>query len=97
MFIDESGVATSTQPLRGRSPRGEHCVASDPAGHWKICSMIGAVRLDGPLLGSPLDGLVDQTSFAVWVIDYLWTSAVLGSRRTMHSSRVLTRGCERSA
>jgi len=29
--------------------------------------MIGAVRCDGPLLCSTLDGPVDQASFAVWV------------------------------
>jgi len=55
------------QRLRGRSPRGERCRASGPAGHWKICTMIGAVRLDGPLLCSTLDGPVDQPSFAAWV------------------------------
>jgi len=71
VFIDESGAATSLQRLRGRSPRGERCIASGPAGHWTICTMIGAMRLDGPLLCSTLDGAVDQASFEVWVRDWL--------------------------
>lgn len=71
MFIDESGATTAMQRLRGRSPRGERCRVSGPAGHWKICTMIGAVRLDGPLICSTLDGPVDQTSFVAWVKDHL--------------------------
>jgi transposase len=67
VFIDESGAATTMQRLRGRSPRGQRCRASGPAGHWKICTMIGAVRVDGPLVCSTLDGPVDQESFEVWV------------------------------
>jgi transposase len=67
VFIDESGSTTAMQRLRGRSPRGERCVASGPGGHWKICTMIGAVRLDGPLVCSTLDGSVDQVSFTFWV------------------------------
>lgn len=71
VFIDESGAATSLQRICGRSPRGQRCLASGPAGHWAICTMIGAVRLDGPLLCCTLDGPVDQASFAVWVSDCL--------------------------
>lgn len=36
-----------------------------------MCTMIGAVRLDGPLQCSTLDGPVDQESFAVWVRECL--------------------------
>jgi transposase len=71
IFLDESGATTTMQRLHGRSPRGERCHASGPAGHWKICTMIGAVRMDGPLICSTLDGPVDQTSFLAWVQDDL--------------------------
>jgi transposase len=67
VFIDESGATTAMQRLRGRSPRGQRCRASGPAGHWKICTMIGAVRLDGPVVCSTLDGAVDQNAFVAWV------------------------------
>ena len=71
VFIDESGATTAMQRLRGRSPRGERCRMSGPGGHWKICTMIGAVRLDGPLICTTLDGAVDQPSFALWVNEHL--------------------------
>jgi transposase len=74
VFIDESGATTAMQRLRGRSPRGERCRASGPAGHWKILTMIGAVRVDGPLICSTLDGPVDQPSFLAWVHESLCPS-----------------------
>ena len=67
VFVDESGASTSMQRTRGRSPRGERCVASGPAGHWKISTIIGAVRLDGPLACATLDGPVNTEAFLAWV------------------------------
>jgi transposase len=67
VFIDESGASTDLQRLRGRSPRGQRCVASGPAGHWKTTTMIGAVRVDGPLACATLDGAVDADSFIAWI------------------------------
>ena len=46
--------------LRGRSPRGQRCVASAPYGHWKTTTFIAGLRhdaitaplvLDGPMIG----------------------------------------------
>ena len=56
-------ASTDLQRLRGRSPRGKRCVAAGPAGHWKKTTMIGAVRVDGPLACETLDGAVDTDSF----------------------------------
>jgi len=67
VFIDESGASTDLQRLRGRSPRGQRCVASGPAGHWKITTMIGAVGVDGPRACATLDGAIDTDSFSTWV------------------------------
>lgn len=67
VFIDESAARTDMQRLRGRAPRGRRCVAAGPAGHWKVATMIGAVRLDGPLSCATLDGAVDAATFLVWV------------------------------
>ena len=67
VFIDESGATTDMQRTRGRSPRGERCVGSGPAGRWKVATLIGAVRVDGPLACSTLDGAVDAATFLVWV------------------------------
>src|SRR5690606_31754739 len=51
----------------GRSAQGERCVAAGPQGHWKIVTMIGAMRLDGPLACATLDGAVDRLTFLAWV------------------------------
>jgi transposase len=67
VFIDESAATTDMQRLRGRAPRGRRCVASGPAGHWKVATMIGAMRLDGPLSCATLDGAVDAATFLAWV------------------------------
>lgn len=67
VFIDESGASTSLQRLRGRSPKGQRCVASGPAGHWQIATMIGAVRIDGALSCATLEGAVDAAMFLAWV------------------------------
>ena len=71
VFIDESAATTSLQRLRGRSPRGERCIASGPAGHWTVATMIGAMRLDGPLSCETLDGAVDTAAFLAWVSEAL--------------------------
>jgi transposase len=67
VFLDESGASTAMQRLRGRSPRGQRCVAGSPAGHWKILTIIGAVRVDGPLACATLDGPVDTAAFTAWI------------------------------
>jgi transposase len=67
VFIDESGATTDLQRRRGRSPRGQRCVAAGPQGHWKVATMIGAVRLDGPLTCATLDGATDAASFLAWI------------------------------
>jgi transposase len=71
IFIDESGASTSMQRTRGRAPRGERCVASGPAGHWQISTMIGAVRLDGPLCCATLEGAVNADAFLLWIRESL--------------------------
>jgi len=71
VFVDESSATTDMQRRRGRSPRGERCVAAGPAGHWKVATLIGAVRVDGPLACATLDGAVDGPSFLAWVTEDL--------------------------
>jgi transposase len=67
VFIDESAATTDMQRRRGRSPRGQRCVASGPAGHWKVATLVGAVRADGPVACSTLDGPVDTAVFVAWL------------------------------
>jgi transposase len=67
VFVDESGVSTSMQRLRGRSPKGERCRATEPLGHGSITALIGAVRLAGPLACATFDGPVDGDAFVAWL------------------------------
>ncbi|MBC7784074.1 MAG: IS630 family transposase [Burkholderiales bacterium] len=79
VFIDESGSTTSMQQLRGRSPRGKRCRMSGPSGHWQVCTMIGAIRIDGPVVCSTLDGAVYQAAFLAWIEDHLAPALEPGS------------------
>ena len=78
VFIDESGATTDMQRRRGRSPKGTRCVSHAPAGHWKVLTMIGAVRLDGPLCCATMLGAVDTISFVAWVHACLCPSLRVG-------------------
>jgi transposase len=71
VFIDESGAQTDLQRRRGRAPRGERLVAAAPAGHWKIATMISAIRLRGPDASVVLDGPVDAQAFRLYVREVL--------------------------
>lgn len=71
VFVDESGAKTNMTRLYGWGPPSERVVDHTPHGHWKTCTMLAAVRLDGPLAAVTIDAAVDAESFV------LWTQAVL--------------------
>lgn len=60
LFPDETGLSTNMARTRGRSGKGERCVASAPHGHWKTTTFIAGLRMEkiaAPwLLGGPMDG-----------------------------------------
>lgn len=53
--------------LRGRSPRGERCVASAPHGHWKSTTFIAGLRHDG--ITAPL--VLDGPAFLAYIQSFL--------------------------
>lgn len=67
VFIDESAASTSLARLYGRCAVGERLSGSAPAGHWLTCTLISAVRLDGPFAPMILDGPMDGVAFLAWV------------------------------
>jgi transposase len=78
VFVDESGCTTAMARRRARAPRGERAVSAEPHGHWKVTTVVGAVRLGeaggaGPQPGGPvaaallLDGAADGAAFAGFV------------------------------
>jgi hypothetical protein len=60
VFLDETWATTNMTRTRGRSPRGQRCVASAPHGHWKTTSFIAALRnttLTAPMVSDgPMNG-----------------------------------------
>jgi len=58
-------------PLRGRSPRGERCVASVPHGRWKVTTFIAALRCDVLTAPMVVDGPMDGTLFLAYVRTFL--------------------------
>jgi transposase len=71
VFLDESGSQTSMTRTRGRAPRGQRVVAKVPAGHWKIVTMISAVRTSGPFAAASIVGSTDSDVFRTYVQEVL--------------------------
>lgn len=71
IFVDESGANTAMTRTRARAPRGQRAVGAVPHGHWKTMTMLGALRLTGPVAGVTVDGPTDTEVFRVFVTDAL--------------------------
>ena len=71
MFLDESGAQTSMTRTRGRAPKGQRVVAKVPGGHWKIVTMISAVRTSGPFAAASIVGATDSDVFLSYVREVL--------------------------
>ena len=71
MFLDESGAQTTMTRTRGRAPRGQRVVAKVPGGHWRIVTVIGAVRTGGPFAAATLVGATDSDVFRSYVREVL--------------------------
>jgi transposase len=71
VFLDESGAQTSMTRTRGRAPRGQRVVAKVPGGHWRIVTMISAVRTSGPFAAASIVGATDSDVFRAYVREVL--------------------------
>lgn len=71
MFLDESGARADMTRTRGRAPRGERVVAKVPGGHWRVVTVIGAVRTTGPFAAATLVGATDGDAFRAYVREVL--------------------------
>jgi len=71
VFLDESGSQTSMTRMRGRAPKGERVVAKVPGGHWKIVTIISAVRTGGPFAAASIVGATDSDVFRAYVCEVL--------------------------
>lgn len=67
VFIDESGATTAMTRLRGRAPRGERVHATTPHGHWKMTTILGAIRRSGVTAAMTIDSPTDSDVFRAYV------------------------------
>jgi transposase len=67
VFLDESGSQTSMTRTRGRAPKGQRVLAKVPGGHWKIVTMISAIRTAGPFATASVVGATDSDVFRTYV------------------------------
>lgn len=67
VFVDETGLSTKMDRLRGRSVRGQRCRAGIPHGHWKTTTFTGALRLTGMTAPFVYDGAMNGTVFLAYV------------------------------
>lgn len=67
VFLDETGASTCMTRLRGRSPRGQRCVASAPHGHWKTTTFIAGLRHGAVTAPMVLDGPMNGAAFLAYI------------------------------
>jgi transposase len=67
VFIDETATATNMARRYGRSPTGERLVDRVPHGHWKVTTVVAALRHDGVNAVMTLDGALDGEWFVASV------------------------------
>lgn len=67
VFVDESGASTSMTRTRGRSERGVRVNGLVPGGHWKITTMLGAIRADGVAAVASIQAPTDGATFLAFV------------------------------
>ena len=62
---------TNMTRLRGRSPRGQRCVAWTPHGHWKVTSFIAALRSTGVTAPMLTDEPMNRALFLAYLREFL--------------------------
>lgn len=67
VFVDESGATTSMTRTRGRSERGVRIQGLVPGGHWKVTTMLGAIRADGVTAVASVEAPTDGPTFLTFV------------------------------
>jgi transposase len=68
--IDESGVTTAMTRTRGRAPAGVRVHGAVPGGHWKVTTLVGAIRggeAGGVAAAMTLEGATDADAFGAFV------------------------------
>lgn len=67
VFVDESGATTSMTRTHGRAPPNQRVLGSVPQGHWKVMTMLGALRLEGVVSSASIEAPTDTEIFRCFV------------------------------
>jgi len=78
IFLDESGVTTSMTRLYGRRVDGRRIHESTPAGHWKILTILMAMRLGGVNAAMTIEEATDADIFLAYVEPVLCPTLGIG-------------------
>lgn len=71
VFLDESGAKTNMTPAYGRNFGGQRLVDHAPCGHYRLTSVIGALRLGGVGACMTVEAAVDGDCFEAYVASFL--------------------------
>lgn len=78
IFLDESGVTTSMTRLYGRRADGRRIHEATPGGHWKILTILGAMRLAGITASMTIEEATDADIFLAYVEQVLCPTLEIG-------------------
>jgi len=67
VFLDEIGAHTSLTRLRGRAVQGQRVYDALPQSHWRMTTLIAAVRPGGLVAPLAFEGATDEAAFAAYV------------------------------
>ena len=78
IFLDESGVTTSMTRLYGRRVDGGRIHEATPGGHWKILTILAAMRLGGVNAAMTIEEATDTDIFLAYVEHVLCPTLGIG-------------------
>lgn len=71
VFVDESGATTDMTRTHGRAPPNQRVPGAVPNGHWKVMTMLGALRSSGVVAAATIHAPTDTAVFRCFVHDAL--------------------------
>lgn len=67
VFLDETSANTKMTRRYGRAPRGKRLVEAVPHGHWKTTTFVAALRSNGLVAPTVIDGAMNGDVFVAYV------------------------------
>jgi transposase len=67
VFVDETWASTAMARRYGRAPAGQRLVEPIPHGHWKVTTLVAALRVGGLVAPMTCDGAINGDLFVAYV------------------------------